>query len=68
MNERQFELLQYAMHIMETRATDPDRPVETRNAYDSAICMIGYALNENYECLSQFDYTKGGERYAENNY
>lgn len=61
MNERQYELLLYAMQIMETRATDPDRPVETRIAYDSALCMIGYALNENLECLAQFDYTRGGD-------
>lgn len=61
MNERQLELIQYALTIMEKRATDPDRSVETRIAYDSAICMIGYALNENYECLAQFDYTKGGD-------
>ena len=56
MNERQTELINYALKIIEKRATDPDRTTAQRIAYDSALCMLLYAINEDEECLAQFDY------------
>lgn len=52
----QIELINYALKIMERRATQEDRSADSKLAYDSAICMICYALNEDEECLRQFDY------------
>lgn len=48
-------LIYEALQIMEKRATDERRSVATQQAYNSAICMICYALAENAECLHQFD-------------
>lgn len=50
------ELMIYALEILRKRANDPDRTPEQRNAYRSAISMIEYATEGNYECLAQFDY------------
>lgn len=59
MNERVYNverLVHRACEILEKRATDPNRSVEQRMAYNSALCMVLYALGENEECLNQFDY------------
>ena len=56
MSDNVLELLEYACTILEKRATDKNREPAARIAYDSAICMIQYALTEQYECLAQFDY------------
>lgn len=50
------ELINKALKIMEKRACDEKRSPESRIAYNSAICMIIYALQDNEECLDQFDY------------
>lgn len=54
--DRQLELINKALNILEKRACDKSRTPDARIAYDSAICMIIYALQENEECLDQFDY------------
>ena len=54
--DKQSALIDKALKIMEKRACDENRPPESRMAYNSAICMIIYALQENEECLNQFDY------------
>ena len=54
--DRQSALIDKALKIMEKRAADEHRTVEARIAYTSCIDMIRYALAENEECLSQFDY------------
>lgn len=58
MNERlvNVERLVYrACEILEKRATDSSRTREQQMAYNSALCMVLYALGENEECLNQFD-------------
>lgn len=52
----QFDLILRALEIIENRSNDEDRTVEQRIAYGSAADMIRYALDENEECLNQFDY------------
>lgn len=54
--DKQSALIDKALKIMEKRACDEKRSPESRIAYNSAICMIIYALQENEECLNQFDY------------
>lgn len=54
--ERQHELIQRALDIMEKRANKEDLSRGARCAYNSAIIMIIYALQGNEECLNQFDY------------
>ena len=54
--DKQSALIDKALKIMEKRACDENRSSESRMAYNSAICMITYALQENEECLDQFDY------------
>lgn len=56
MSEYQKELLDYALTILKKRAVDEDRNVSARAAYNNAISIVTYALEENKECLSQFDY------------
>ena len=59
MNERLYNverLVRRACEILEKRAIDPNRTHEQRMAYNSALCMVLYALAENEECLNQFDY------------
>lgn len=52
----QRELIFRALEIIENRSNDESRTVEQRIAYGSAADMIRYALDENEECLNQFDY------------
>jgi len=54
--DRRIELIHEALRIMEHRAAQEDRSVESVMAYTSCIDMIRYALNEDAECLYQFDY------------
>ena len=56
LTKRQYELLLKAMQIMEKRALEEDRSVDSKLTYNSCICMLCYALDENEECLAQFDY------------
>lgn len=58
MNERQVELIWEALRLIQRRSVDPCRTVEQRVSYGSALNMIGYALEENAECLAQFDDVK----------
>lgn len=51
------ELMAYALEILAKRANDTEtRTIEQRIAYQAAIDIIQYALDDNYECLAQFDY------------
>lgn len=52
----QLDLILRALEIIENRSNDESRTVEQRIAYGSAADMIRYALDENEECLNQFDY------------
>lgn len=54
--DHRIELIHKALEIMEQRAEQEDRTVESRIAYTSCIDMIRYALAENEECLAQYDY------------
>ena len=47
---------QSALTILKKRAVDEDRNASARAAYNNAISIVTYALEENKECLSQFDY------------
>ena len=49
-------LVDYALQILEKRATDEKCNADERMAYNSALCIMLYALSDNYECLAQFDY------------
>ena len=55
MNEKQMELVYEALRLIQRRSVDPRRTVEQRMSYSSALDMIIYAINENAECLAQFD-------------
>ena len=54
--DRRIELINYALTIMERRADQKDRPIDSKISYTSCIDMIRYALEENEECLAQYDY------------
>lgn len=56
MDKSKLRLVERACEIIEKRATDTDRDYRERFAYNSALVMILYALEENEECLNQFDY------------
>lgn len=56
MNERQKMCLNYALSIIENRANDLDRDIDSQMAYGVAAVLINYALEENYEVIAQFDY------------
>ena len=56
MNKNQERLIDLAIDIMEKRAMDDDRNISVRCAYTNAVSMLIYALEENEECLIQFDY------------
>lgn len=56
LSDHQYELLLKALRIMEKRAIEEGRSVDSALTYNSCICMICYALDENEECLNQFDY------------
>lgn len=51
-----FRLLDKVTDILEKRATDAERNLDQRMSYNSALIMVLYALQENEECLRQFDY------------
>lgn len=55
LNENQERLIDKVCEILEFRATDPNRKVDMRIAYNSALIMLSYALQENEECLHQFE-------------
>jgi hypothetical protein len=58
MNEKQSELVYEAIRLIQRRAVDPRRTVAQRMSYNSALTMLLYAVNENAECLAQFDDVK----------
>jgi hypothetical protein len=55
MNEKQVDLLNEAIRLISRRAVDPRRTLTQRMSYNSALTMLLYAINENAECLAQFD-------------
>ena len=55
MNENQVRLLREAIRLINRRSVDPRRTIEQRKSYESALDMLAYAINENAECLAQFD-------------
>lgn len=54
MEER--KMIEFALEILRQRSTDYTRDYPTRCAYESAVQIIEYALEGNYECLCQFNY------------
>lgn len=60
MNERQVELINEAIRLISRRAVDPRRTLAQRMSYNSALTMLLYAIEENAECLAQFDDVKLG--------
>jgi hypothetical protein len=58
MNENQTKLIHEAIRLIERRAVDPRRTLAQRMAYNSALTMLLYALDESAECLAQFDDVK----------
>lgn len=55
MNEKQLELVYEALRLIQRRSVDPRRTVEQRTSYGSAFDILRYALEEDEECLAQFD-------------
>ena len=55
MNEKQTELIYEALRLIQRRSVDPRRDVATKIIYQSALDMLLYAINENAECLAQYD-------------
>lgn len=55
MNENQERLIDLAIEIMTKRANDPNRNSSTRTAYNNAVTMLNYVLEENEEYLRRFD-------------
>lgn len=55
MNEKQIELIWEALRLIKRRSVDPRRTLEQRLSYGSALNMLGYAIEENAECLAQYD-------------
>ncbi|MBO5654659.1 MAG: hypothetical protein J6S32_01345 [Clostridia bacterium] len=55
MNEKQTELIYEALRLIQRRSVDPRRDVATKIIYRSAYDMLLYAINENAECLAQYD-------------
>ena len=58
MNEKQVALINEAIRLISRRAVDPRRTPAQRMSYNSALTMLLYAINENTECLAQFDDVK----------
>ena len=58
MNENQLALVYEAMRLIKRRSVDPRRTLEQRMSYDSAWTILWYALEENAECLAQYDDVK----------
>ena len=55
MEDRMYDMVIEAMRLIQRRSVDPRRTVEQRTAYGSAYDMLIYALQENAECLAQYD-------------
>ena len=55
MNEKQLECVYEALRLIQRRSVDPRRTLEQRISYNSAYEILQYALNENEECLAQYD-------------
>ena len=55
MNEKQTELIYEALRLIQRRSVDPRRTIEQRTSYGSAFDILWYALEENAECLAQYD-------------
>lgn len=55
MNEKQLECVYEALRLIQRRSVDPRRTREQRMSYGSALDMLLYALNDNAECLAQYD-------------
>ena len=58
MNEKQVELIYEAIRLIQRRSVDPRRDTKTKIIYQSALDMLCYAINENVECLAQYDDVK----------
>lgn len=54
--DRRIELVKEVLEIVELRANDKERDCFGRTAYRSVADMLRYALDENEECLNQFNY------------
>lgn len=55
MEDRMYDMVVEAMRLIQRRSVDPRRTVEQRTSYGSAYDMLMYALQENAECLAQYD-------------
>ena len=55
-NKEQNKAINYALEIIEQRAKDINRSIESSSAYESALAIILNGLNGNIENLRQFDY------------
>ena len=55
MENKQIGLIYEALRLIQRRSVDPRRTREQRMSYGSALDMLLYALNENAECLAQYD-------------
>lgn len=55
MEDRVYDMVVEAMRLIQRRSVDPRRTVEQRTSYGSAYDMLMYALQENAECLAQYD-------------
>ena len=55
MESKQIGLIYEALRLIQRRSVDPRRTREQRMSYGSALDMLLYALNENAECLAQYD-------------
>lgn len=54
--DKRMELVKKVLEIVESRANDKKRDYFGRTVYQSVVDMLRYALDENEECLNQFDY------------
>lgn len=54
MNEQR-DLLYEALRIIQRRSVDPRRTIEQRISYGAAYDILRYALDDNAECMYQFD-------------
>ena len=55
MENKQVGLIYEALRLIQRRSVDPRRTREQRMSYGSALDMLLYALNDNVECLAQYD-------------
>ena len=58
MSEKQLELVKNVLRMLRTRKewNEDCGYYESALSYDSAAAMLQYALDENEECLRQYDY------------